>query len=355
MDATDRPAEATTKKPRVRRYKRRDKKEVKPIKMTPRVIAILELLKEHRFLTTTQISQVHESQAGSPKTTGRLLRRMYDAGLVDKPEEQLVYRPGQGSEATIYGLGDHGAAYLSERYKLPLSKARMRDKNHDVSAIHIEHTLLSAEVSLAYERACRQSGLARLIGPLEILERAPAEVRETFKPFRWPVKPTWDGKPLRYTIEPDRLFGLELLHRDERVKAWFVREDDNGTETIMPLDPFNLKKTNTLFHKFLAYFYTHQQKLLRERFNVGNFRVLTTTTKTGTMTRTNPQTGQRETITRMQSMQEVAMRVCNGTAPGLFLFAEREKIVSHSNVLTMPWQNAKGELVQLVRSPTNTV
>src|SRR3954452_5355664 len=163
MNAPDRPAEATTKKPRAKRYKRRDKKDAQPIRMTPRVIAILELLREHRFLTSKQISQVYESQGGSEDTTRRILRRMYDAGLVDKPEDRLVYRPGKGSEADTYGLGDHGAPYLAERYKLPLPKARMRDKNRDVGPVHIEHSLLTAEVSLAYERACRQSGLARLI------------------------------------------------------------------------------------------------------------------------------------------------------------------------------------------------
>src|SRR3954462_12635443 len=158
MNATNRPAEATTKKPRAKRYKRRDKKDAQPIRMTPRVIAILELLREHRFLTSKQISQVHESQGGSEDTTRRILRRMYDAGLVDKPEDRLVYRPGKGSEADTYGLGDHGAAYLAERFKLPLPKARMRDKNRDVGPVHIEHSLLSAEVSLAYERACRRPG-----------------------------------------------------------------------------------------------------------------------------------------------------------------------------------------------------
>jgi hypothetical protein len=49
----------------------------------------------------------------------------------------------------------------------------------------------------------------------------------------------------------------------------------------------------------------------------------------------------------MQWMQETAMYACGGTAPNLFLFAERERLVSHTNVLTMPWQNAKGELVRL--------
>ena len=82
----------------------------------------------------------------------------------------------------------------------------------------------------------------------------------------------------------------------------------------------NLKNTRkpTLFHKFLDYSATREQKLHTARFGWGGFRVLTVTAKRGVQ-------GVRErgvARTRIESMQEAARLAAPEAPPGFFLFAD---------------------------------
>lgn len=313
---------------RAPRFKRRPRGEVERVEVTERDAAIVRLVAEYRFLRSSHITSLLLLYGWSEQQTLRRLRALYDIGFLDRPEEQWAYRSASGARPTVYALGDKGARFLTEQNGIAVGRTRWRDKNREVGSRHVEHTLLIADVMLAFERMCKRRGNVRLILPREILTSAAEEVRRARKPFTWQIKAPWEGTQLRLPVVPDKVFGLQFLDEpDGKNRLWFMLEADRGSETIAPENLLNTRKP-TLFHKYFAYQATHAQSIQTQRFGFRGFRVLTVTAK-----------GQG----RVAGMIDAAKQASGDRQPNFYLATDLATIEAHEDILRVPWKNARGE------------
>src|SRR5271170_6148158 len=67
----------------------------------------------------------------------------------------------------------------------PPCEGRLDDKNHTVGAVFFLHTLMIADLMIAFEIATRATdGVVRLMEPDEILARAPETTRRAANPWK---------------------------------------------------------------------------------------------------------------------------------------------------------------------------
>jgi hypothetical protein len=291
--------------PRFRRVKPR------PFVLTARDREVLELVREHRLLTSAQI------QALLGETSPHLLRRLqllYHARFLDRPRtqiEDLIRNPG--SRPMIYALGTAGAELLGVAApKVPKLQ-------------YLEHAVTVSSVIVAFTLSCRERGNVRVIPWREILEeKVPEETRKKRKPDTWQVRLPGAG-PLGVT--PDAIFGLHYLDKPEGAnRAYFFLEVDRGT---MPVVRRSLKETS-VYRKLLAYHATAAGELHTRHFGFKSFRVLTVTK--------SPEKK------RLKSMVEAA-----GMLPGLqgiFLFTDEASLLL-GNTLEHLWVNGRGHELTL--------
>lgn len=166
------------------------------------------------------------------------LRKLFDAGYIDRPQPQRELASRRGTAAIVYALGPRGAAYLGEPVK----------RNHEVGSFFLRHVLLVSRVYTTMAQACARTGvhLTQWVNeyPLPVLELP--GIREA--PH----------------LKADAFF--ILAYRNSY--ATFFLEVDRGTE---PGQRADLEKQSSLLRKIVYY-----QELFRRReeFGVRNLRVL---------------------------------------------------------------------------------
>jgi hypothetical protein len=295
---------------------------IRPIVLTPRDHEILRAVHRHRFLRSTQLVALLD---GSPQTTLRRLQLLFHHGYLDRPPMQLDWYV-RGSEPLVYALGKRGAELLEARGLFRRGGIRWEAKKRNVSRVFLHHTLMVAEIMIAFEVACRNREGVRFIPPEEVLAGAPESTRRLRLPFRWQVEVRQGGKPYRLGVEPDKVFGLEFQGAPEnRRRAFFFLEADRGT---MPVVRRGLGQTSFL-RKLLCYQETWRQGIQRAHLGISNFRVLTVTTN-------------RERVGHLVK----ACRSLGGAR--LFLCADNNGL-HQSNILLHEWINGQGELVRLLQ------
>jgi hypothetical protein len=288
--------------------------------LTPRDLLILRAVERHRLLRSTHLIALLDA---SRQTTLRRLQLLFHHGYLDRPPAQLDWY-AQGSEPLVYALGNRGVAVLAAEGER--GGALRWDKSRNVSRQFLRHTLAVAEVMVAFEVACRDTEGVTLIQPEEILTAAPEATRRLRLPFRWQVEVSERDKLHRLGVEPDRVFGLSFAGEPEhRRRAYFFLEADRGT---MPVVRQGLVQTS-FRRKLLGYQETWRQGLHRIHLGIPNFRVLTVTTNEE----------------RARRLIEACGSLTGGAR--LFLLVNHER-VSHGNILTLGWQNGRGEHVRLV-------
>jgi Replication-relaxation len=303
-----------TRRPRFERAK------VAGIKLTPRDLLILRAVQRHRLLRSTHLIALLDA---SRQMTLRRLQLLFHHGYLDRPAAQLDWY-AQGSEPLVYALGNRGAAVLAAEGER--GGALRWEKSRNVSRQFLRHTLAVAEVMVAFEVACRDTEGVEFIRPEEILAAAPEETRRLRLPFRWQVEVQEGGQLHRLGVEPDRVFGLRFEGAPEHRRcAYFFLEADRGT---MPVARQGLGQTS-FRRKLLGYQETWRQGLHRTHLGIPNFRVLTVTTNEE----------------RMRNL----LATCGSFLGNqrLFLFVNHER-ASQMNILTVGWQNGRGEHVRLV-------
>jgi hypothetical protein len=291
--------------------------------LTPRDLDILRAVHRHRLLRSTHLISL---SGGSPQTTLRRLQLLFHHGYLDRPPMQLNWY-AQGSQPLVYALGHRGAELLEARGEARRRGIRWDTKKRNVSRVFLHHTLAVAEITVAFEVACRGREGVRFIPPEEVLAGAPEAPRRL--PFRWQVEVRHGGKPYRLGVEPDKVFGLEFQDAPEnRRRAYFFLEADRGT---MPVVRKGLGQTSFL-RKLLAYQETWRQGLHKTHLGIMNFRVLTVTTS-------------RERVKRL-------IETCHSLLGGgsrLFLFTDQDSY-RHMDILANQWVDGRGEFVQMLRS-----
>jgi len=283
-------------------------KQITPPQLTARDREVIRLVFEHRFLRSTHI---HALIGGSRQQLLRRLQRLYHHGYLERPRAQIDYYHQGGSRSMVYGLGHTGAALLKRELNLPFHRLDWSAKNQEVKRLFLEHSLLTTDVMVAFELACRQHGGVRLISADELL--LPAETRRHREPFSWHVIAK---QQLKLGVQPDRIFALEF---PDHTRAYFFLEADRAT---MPVIRPNFEKSS-FYRKLLAYEATWIQNIHRTRFGFNRFRVLTVTTSTE----------------RVKHLIEACRQLERGQ--GLFLFTDLASLMAHGDILTLQWKNSK--------------
>jgi DNA-binding PadR family transcriptional regulator len=324
----------TLERPRRRRYSREEKRFRPPFELTSRDIDLVALAYEYRFLTRLHYFQVY----GENRRLEERIRRLHDHGLLDLVRPATRVRE-KGSARNIYALGDKGLDLLADERGVPRPRRlRQSDKNRAAKKPYIDHSLLTADLMVRFERADRDD-IVRLIRGDEIAAAREGLQRDEQRRFQWKVDGLWkDAKGRMHTIpvpvNPDKVFGLELAGYPEgKNRLWFMVEADRGNEVQLPTRGLLKPLKTTIFHKYLGLYQTHQErKLLEELFGWNHFRVLTIAS--------GP--------TRMQNMRKTAMLATGGRNANQFLFTDSATLAAHeSDILELEWLTAAGEKVRL--------
>ena len=280
------------------------------LQLTPRDLEILKHVARHRFLNSKQIIQI---VGGSRQHVLRRLQRLFHHGYLDRPRAQVRYFSQAGSLPLAYALGSVGNRELTAP-----AATRPRHDNGNVKQLYLEHTLLVAEVMLAFEQACRAPGAPRLLTEADL---APGE--NPTAAFHWSSTVMHAGDRKRVGIVPDRTFALESPATGERV-LYFIEAD----RATMPVTRRTLHQSSFL-RKLLAYEATWAQGVHRDRFKCDRFRVLTVTS--------SPQ--------RALNLAAACDALTRGR--GLFLFTDADALRASPDVFSHPWRNAHGGIEYL--------
>ncbi|NBV25559.1 MAG: hypothetical protein EBS05_27080, partial [Proteobacteria bacterium] len=212
-----------------------------------------------------------------------------------------------------YGVGHHGTRFLQQEQMR--SGVETCAKHRAIGRLFLEHALLTADVMVALELACRRNGRVSLLTHDQL--PMPESTRQQAEPFHWKVTL---ANRTKFGVLPDRVFALEFLDQPAgRNRAFYFLEADRGT---MPVSRPTLAKSS--FHrKLLAYEATWTQGIHQSRFGFHRFRVLTVTTSTQ----------------RAQNIASVAAQLERGH--GLFLFTDIDSLLGSEDLLTFPWQTAR--------------
>ena len=215
-------------------------------RLTERDLEILRQVRRHRLLSSRQLTRL----LGSPQPLLRRLHLLFHHGYLDRPKAQLDYFHRLGSRPFVYGLTPKGGRVLE-----PEARTVSRHDHLNLTRLHLEHTLLVAEVMVTLELAIRTRDDVRL-------ERV-----EEPDP-RWSVMVEHGGVRRRVGLVPDQMFRLEL--GGERILVCL--EADRGT---MPVLRSSLA-LSSVWRKLLAYVAVWTAGHHR-RFGANRLRVLTVT------------------------------------------------------------------------------
>ncbi len=314
----DLPRPSATRRARFRRD------DPQPIRLTEDDLAVIRHVARHRFLRSTHLLRLLDN-----RSTKKLLERLgalYHNGYLDRPRAQLDYYATAGSAPIVYAIGNRGMAVLAEFDGRPRARVDWTDKNRTAGRVFIEHTLLTADLAVAFECSSRRASNVRLISASDILTTAPQATRNASNPWALPARIVHGDAAHDVRVIPDQVFGLDFS--EARKRSYFFVEADRATMPVMRSHP-----RQTSFHqKVLAYLAgagaanTHGK-----RFGIGNFRVLTITTSQE----------------RIATMLEAVRHATKGSGSNQFLFTDRATLLRCPDVLKLEWISGKGERVRL--------
>lgn len=296
-----------------------------PLRLTADDITIIRHVARHRFLRSTHLVRLLPGR--SYKKLLERLGGLYHSGYLDRPRAQLDYYATAGSAPIVYAIGNRGANFLGEVDRLPRAKVDWTDKNRTVGRLFIEHTLLTADLSVGFELAAMRRRDIRLIDADNILAASPEATRKARNPWALPARITHAGHTHDLHVIPDKVFGIDFT--EARKRSFFFVEADRATMPIMRNHP-----RQTSFHqKILGYLAgAGSANAHGKKFGIGNFRVLTITTS-------------RARIDTMIAAVKLATR---GSGSNQFLFIDRATFNACSDPLDLEWITGKGERVRLM-------
>jgi hypothetical protein len=281
------------------------------IDLTARDREIIRLVHHHRFLRSEHITAL---TTGSEQSVIRRLCALFHHGYLTRPRAQLEYFGRPGSRKFVYGLGNRGAKLLKEE-GVHLGHLRWNEKNQDIGQLFLQHALAVSDVMVAFELAVRKIHGMSLI---------PSERLWNGKQFQWRVR--LNSKRILGVV-PDCTFALARREDTGRIdRTCYFLERDRGT---MPIVRKNLNQTS-MHRKFLAYHATWRNGIHKNKFGFDRFRVLVVTTSAA----------------RMEKLIEACQTLPSGF--GLFLFSNHQTFKGHSDILSAPLKNGRGDPTTLL-------
>ena len=305
------------------RRKRFVRETPEPFQLTERDVTLVDLIAEHRFLRSTHLSELVE--APHKKVCDRLTS-LFHAGYLDRPRAQLeFFRQDGGSTPMVYALANRGAQLLVAHHGPDVSAVDWARKNDHAGRPFIQHTLAIADLRVALKRAVRARPGFQILEPEQLIAMAPPETRARKRPWTWRTRVHHNDATIEIGLAPDHAFAIQ--YPDGRFRAFLV-ECDRGTMPVLR----NNRKQTSVQRKFLAYYHAYRLGVHKERYGIGNFRVLTVTT--------SPQ--------RIATMIEAVKDLSGGSGSNLFLFADAAALAAAPDVLAFEWLSGKGEPVHLI-------
>src|SRR6266702_2854372 len=300
---------ATARKPR---FKHMPEAVPAGFRITERDLAILRLVARLRFARSTHVVaaiRAMQPEASAQKIIRRLELLYHSAHLERPAAQQESYRAGAGSSPMVYMLGAGGADLLSREFGFRRMDWTFRSRT--ISRGEITHALEVSDFLVAFEVACRRRGTLDVIHFDDILrELAPAETRNSQRPYHWPVSARVNGHDEELYVIPDRTFGLRDGNRPEgQNRKFFFLEADRGTMPVVR----NTLSQSSIVRKLIGYGATYKGEHHKRVYGLPNFRVLTVVP------------GRKRIDTILDAYRQHA---ASFASPRLFLFAERTGLLS---------------------------
>src|SRR5262249_15179494 len=150
---------------------------------------------------------------GSFDKLRRLLRKMYDHGLIDRPTAQRFQLATHENRPLVYTLAFAGARLLAARDGMPIASFNWTTKTKQRTSETILHAIEVADDMRAFAKSFRDKGI-KLIDHDELLPGFPAETRTApagSSPFSLRVELPSQFSPTREVISvlADRIFAGE--------------------------------------------------------------------------------------------------------------------------------------------------
>lgn len=248
------------------RYSRSYKKP--NITLSDRDIEILTVLARYRYIRKDFLHALLPPQ--SMQVLTRRLRDLFDAGYVNRPEEQWRAFNARYSQA-VYEIDVLGEEALRERGVYPRELSSLTRKSRGGAIRQYPHSMMICDTLASIEIGLKGTG-HRLITWSEILERRGTISKEN--PFKLPctidyVYQTGAEYHAETSVVPDALFGIR--HPDG-MASFFVLEAERGNG----IERRNLDQPSFL-KKLLAYRNISHTKVYKEVLGIPNMRVLVVT------------------------------------------------------------------------------
>lgn len=268
------------------------------------------------------------------------LRKARFIGRLPQQVEEWRHREGGGTTPFVYYLDYRGARWLNQEHGVQIRIDGRRYQHERLSWKNVPHTLGVTRFMVDHELAARSYPTIDLIEFDELLARAPKATRQRPQPERFQTEVTWQGNARKEGIRPDEVFALRNREaaRGDRT-MYYLLEEDHETETIVPGAEVRSSEAffrqSSIYRKFLVYTHAYRNHVAREWFGFDRaFRVLFVT---GSRTR-------RENM--QEAFQEHFMLSPIKAKAGVHLFADKRMMAQYADdILAMPWQNERGEVV----------
>ena len=289
-----------------------------PLRLTERDFCILTQIGQHRFLQSHLLVALI---AGSRQHLIRRLGRLYHAGFVERPRQQLQLA-GLVRSTFVYCLTPKaGKALLARGSLFPSTIPKLRSAGSVFSLIH---DLLASEVVVAI-RISALSNRKEFFWHFDASEPEKTE-RSTPKhqQMRWRVSIGVGEKRRSVSVLPDAAF---VIADQDGWRGWFFLEFDRGTMPATRSDP----DQSSFQRKILTYRETRRSGVLWNRDQIPGFRVLVVT----------------ESRKRLRSLQKVTADCFQYGESSMFLFACLKDLSAGANALGSVWQTCSGKVVSL--------
>lgn len=262
----------------------------------------------------------------------RLLHQNRYLERLGKIEE--IHVPGGGSLAIPYMLGAAGTKRVQEVYGLPAKLKRPQERARRRSSPFILHDLELSRFMVSLQQSAAKTGQVDFLYADEIYARYAREIleRETLpRVVRQYVN--YAGHQADEGTIPDGLCMLVYKNVEGPNRRALFIEIDRGHATIDPTNKYlhTLKfwSGSSILRKFVIYSRYYRDQKYKEEFGLPTFQVLTVTTTP-------------DRVKMMQAMWEKRLR---SEAPAnRFLFTDFETIAKHGDHITLPIEDAEGEL-----------